>query len=123
MLTPEQKACRQQFSEENLDMLRANPETFLSTIITGDETWFHRHDQEAKQEPTQWNTRGPYSQETSCATINWKDHGNSFFGVLLLEFTPHQTIITGDMLLQWWLYARILKETPWKFIGWCPAVS
>ena len=29
MLTPEQKACRQQFSEENLDTLRANQENFF----------------------------------------------------------------------------------------------
>ena len=29
MLTPEQKACRQQFSEENLDMLRENSENFF----------------------------------------------------------------------------------------------
>ena len=35
MLTPEQKACRQQFSEENLDMLRENPEKLFSRIITG----------------------------------------------------------------------------------------
>ena len=33
MLIPVQKACRQQFSEENLDMLRANPENFFSRII------------------------------------------------------------------------------------------
>ena len=32
MLTPEQKACSQQFSEENLDMLRANPDNFFSRI-------------------------------------------------------------------------------------------
>ena len=38
LITPEQKACHKQFSEENLDMLRTNPENF-SRIITGDETW------------------------------------------------------------------------------------
>ena len=69
MLTPEQKACRQQFSEENLDMLRANPENF-SRIILGDET---NHVME---------TQGvSYSQEISRATISWKDHGNSFLGL------------------------------------------
>ena len=36
MLTPEQKACRQQFSEENLDMLRANSGNFASRSITWD---------------------------------------------------------------------------------------
>ena len=38
ILTLEQKACRQQFSEENLDVLRANPENFFLGIIAGDET-------------------------------------------------------------------------------------
>ena len=53
MFTPEQKACRQQFSEENLDMLRANPENF-SRIIIRDKTWVHHHDPETKQESMQW---------------------------------------------------------------------
>ena len=40
----------------------------------------------------------PYSQNISCATTSHKVHGNSFLGsegVLLLEFTPHKTTITG----------------------------
>ena len=35
MLTTEQKACRQQFSEENLEMIRVNSENF-SKIITNE---------------------------------------------------------------------------------------
>ena len=54
MLTLEQKAYRQQFSGENLDMLRANSENFFSKIITGDETWVHHHNPETKQESMQW---------------------------------------------------------------------
>ena len=50
LLTPEQKACRQQISEENLDMLRANPENFYSRIITGDESRVHHHDSEIKED-------------------------------------------------------------------------
>ena len=49
ILTPDQKACRHQFSEENLDMLRVNPENLFSRIIIADETWVHRHDPETKQ--------------------------------------------------------------------------
>ena len=48
MWAPEQKACRQRFSEENLDMLRANSENVFSRIITGDETWVHHHNPETK---------------------------------------------------------------------------
>ncbi|XP_040287515.1 histone-lysine N-methyltransferase SETMAR-like [Bufo bufo] len=40
------------------------------------------------------------AKEISCAEVSWKDHGNSFYwyteGVLLLEFMPHKTTITGD---------------------------
>ena len=58
MFTPEQKACHQQFSEENLDMLRENQENFFSRIITGNETWVHHHDPETKQESMQWKHKG-----------------------------------------------------------------
>ena len=36
MTTPEQKVRHEQFSEENLNMLRVNPENLFSGIITGD---------------------------------------------------------------------------------------
>ena len=35
MLTPHLKACRQQFSEEYLNMLRENPENFLKNYYRG----------------------------------------------------------------------------------------
>ena len=67
---------------------------------TGDETWVHHHDPETKQESNAMETEGvPYSQEILCAIISQKDHDNSFWnseGVLLLEFMPHKTSITGD---------------------------
>ena len=71
---------RKQFSEENLDMLKANQENFFSRIITGGETCVRRHDPETKQDSVQWKRQGiPYTQEISCATTSWK-YGNSYFG-------------------------------------------
>ena len=70
MLALEQKACPHQFSEENLDKPRANPEEF-SRIITGDGTWVHHHDPETRQESMQWKHKG-------SPTLSRKDHGNSF---------------------------------------------
>ena len=64
MLTPEQKACRQQFSEENLDMLRANPENFFSIVIPDNETWVHHHDPETIQESIQ--NKGSTSVKKFC---------------------------------------------------------
>ena len=62
----EQKACCQQFSEENLDMLRANPENYFSRIITEDETWVHHHDPETKQESMQWKYKGSPTPKIFC---------------------------------------------------------
>ena len=91
-------ACHQQFSGENLDILRANPENF-SRIITGDKTWAHHHDPDTKQESMEWKHKGSptpkkclqQSAGKIMATVFW-DSG----GVLLLEFMPHKTAITGD---------------------------
>ena len=58
MFTPEQKACHQHFSEENLDILRGSPEKFFCRIITGDETWVHLHNPETEQESMQWKHKG-----------------------------------------------------------------
>ena len=112
MLTPEYKARHQQFSEENLDIPRANPENFFSRIITGDETWVHQHNPETKQESMQWEHKGSPTpkkfrvQESAgkiMATVYWDSE--SF---LLLGLMPHKTTITGEPTLpQWWLYARI----------------
>ena len=100
MLTPEQKACLQQFSDENLDMHIANPENFFSRIIAGDETWVHHQDPETKQESMQWKHKGSPTRKKCCvqqsagkimATVFWDSEG-----VLLLKFMPHKTTITGD---------------------------
>ena len=111
MLTSEQKACRQQLSEQNLDMLRPNPENFFSSIIT----W--------KMSPSSWprDQKGvhaiekqgvPYSQEISCARNSRKDFGNSFLGLRRcspfgIHATPDNHYWRQPMLRHWWPYARI----------------
>ena len=82
MLAPEQKACLQQYSEENLDMLRANPENFFSRIITRDETWIDHHDPQTKEESMQWKHKGsPPSKKFRLQQSAGKImHGSSFFG-------------------------------------------
>ena len=81
-------------------MLRVNPEYFYSRIITEDETWAHHHDTETKQESMQWKHKGSPIPKKFCvqqsagktmATVFWDSEG-----VLLLEFMPHKTTITGD---------------------------
>ena len=106
-------ACHQQFSEENLDILRANPENIFSRIITGDETWVHHHDQRPNKSPCNGNTRGPLLPRNVVCKISWKDHGNSFLGLRRCSaFGIHDTQDSHH----WrhlcfhnggWLYARI----------------
>ena len=116
MLTPKKKACCQQFSEENLDMPRANPENFFSRIITEDETWGPSSRSRDQTRVHAMETQAvPYSQEILCATISRKDHGNSFFGtqkVFCFWNSCHtrQTLLETPMLPEWWLYARISKR-------------
>ena len=57
----------------------------------------------------------PYSQEIVCATVNQKDHGNSFLGFRRCSaFGIHATrdnhYLDTPMLPQWWLYARISNK-------------
>ena len=110
-------------------MLTANPENFFSRIITGDETWVHNHDPETKQESMQWKHKGSPTPMKFCvqqsaakimATVSWDSKG-----ILLLEFMPHKTTITGDTyaLTMVALRENIKQKHHWKAVSWCPAAS
>lgn len=108
MLTPLQKESRVLISKENLDLFEEGNEAFLSTIVTGDETWIHHWDPETKQESMQWKHKGsppPKKFRTQpsagkiMATIFW-----DMEGVLLIDYLPHKETITGKY------YAGVLKN-------------
>ena len=111
MLTPLQKQCRVHFSEENLGLYEADPETFLSRLVTGDETWIHYWDPETKQESMQWKhhdspTPKKFRTQPSAgkimATVFWDSEG-----ILLVDYMPPKTTITGDAYVA---VLRNLKE-------------
>ena len=54
MLTPEQKQFRVQISQQLLQRFRADPDDFLSRLVTQDETWIHHFDPESKRQSLQW---------------------------------------------------------------------
>ena len=115
MLTPEQKACRQKFGEENLDKLRANPEKSSQKLLQGMKHWSIIIIQRPNKSPYNGNTRGPLlSRHFVCNNqpeISWQQFFWDSEGVLLVEFMPHKTTITGDIMLpQWWLYAENIKD-------------
>ena len=116
MLIPEQKACCQQFSEDNLDMLRANSENFFSRIITGNETWVHHHDPETKQESMQCKHKGSPTPKKFCveqipvtgkimAEVSLGLRSCSAFGIHATQ--ENHSLLEIPMLPQWWLYVRI----------------
>ena len=129
MLTPGHKACHQQFSEENLDMLRADPENFFSRIITGDETWMHYHDPETKQEPMQWKHKGsPTPKKFRVQQSAGKITATGFLGLRRCSafgihatqdehYWRHLCFHNGGFTQEY------QTEIPWKVVGWCPAAS
>lgn len=100
LLSPEQKLCRRQISEENLTAL-SQDEDFFYKIVTGDETWVHHWDPPTKQESMQWVHKGsppPKKAKTQfsggkvMATVFWDAEG-----ILLIEYMPKGTTITGNV--------------------------
>jgi len=83
-----------------LELLTEDPEHFFQRLVTGDETWVYHRDPESKMESMQWKhktspTSKKFRVEKSAgkvmATVFWDKKG-----LLLLEFMPQKTTITGQ---------------------------
>ncbi|XP_049528128.1 histone-lysine N-methyltransferase SETMAR-like [Dermacentor silvarum] len=53
LLTVKQKQLRVEVSQDTLDSTNSDPD-FISTIITGDESWVYGYDPETKSQSSQW---------------------------------------------------------------------
>ena len=53
LLTMEQKQLRLEVAQDMLDSANSDPE-FLNIVMTGDESWVYRYDQETKAQSSQW---------------------------------------------------------------------
>ena len=100
MLSPFQKDTCCQCCQENLELLTEDPEHFFQRLVTGDETWVYHRDPENKMESMQWKhktspTPKKFRVEKFAgkvmATVFWDEKG-----LLLLEFMPQKTTITGQ---------------------------
>jgi len=100
MLTPFQKADRVDICKELLSWYERDVDDFCARIVTGDETWLHHWDPESKQESMQWkhsNSPPPKKFRTQpsagkiMASIFWDS-----FGVLFIDYLPHNTTINGQ---------------------------
>lgn len=87
-------------SKQLLTLCLSDKENFYHRVVTGDETWIHHWDPESKMESMQWrHTSSPppkkFRTQVSAgkvmATIFWDSQG-----VLLLDYLPHKTTMTGD---------------------------
>ena len=54
MLTQEHKEHRMQVCQELLNQYKAEGDSFLDRIITGDETWCHHYEPESKRQYLEW---------------------------------------------------------------------
>jgi histone-lysine N-methyltransferase SETMAR len=108
LLTAENKALRVELAQQLSDKFSADPQQFLSRLVTGDEVWIHCYDPETKQQSMQWVHKGsppPLKFRTQpsagkiMATIFWDARG-----LLFINYLPPKTTITGQY------YADILRQ-------------
>ena len=76
-----------------LRQLASDDETFLSRVITGDESWVYDNDPEAKQQSSQWKspTSSPRPKKAGQVKSNVKSMIITFFevkGIVHKEFVP-----------------------------------
>ena len=107
-LTPLQRANRVDCCQELLQDSKEDLATFLSRIVTGDETWIHHYDPLNQAEARSWKKPGektptrPRSQRSArkvMMTIFWDSDG-----VLLTDYLSHGTTINGPY------YASLLER-------------
>lgn len=99
LLTPLQKQCRMEISEQCLELFRADPSEFLRRFITTDETWVHHYTPETKEQSKQWIAKGepaPKKAKTELsagkvmATVFWDQQG-----IIFIDYLQHGKTITG----------------------------
>ena len=113
IFTPEQKACRQKFSEDNLDCLEQTQKLSSVELLQGMKHGSIIMIQRPNKSPCNGNIRGPPTpKKFRVLHSSGKDHGNSFCGTQKVfrfwnSCHTRQPLLETPMLPQWWLYARI----------------
>jgi len=91
ILTADQKQQRINISTE-LCQLTSNDETFLSRVITGDESWVYSYNPETKQQSSLWKSAmSPRPKKARQVKSNVKSTIITFFdvkGIVHKEFVP-----------------------------------
>ena len=131
LLSDDQKAHRVFVCRELKQQARDDP-NFISSIITGDETWVYGYDPETKQQSSQWKSpNSPRPKKARQVRSNVKSMLIVFFGIQEIvdkEFVPPgQTV--NDKFYCWGFEASeggIRRKRPykWKNSNWfCPKMK
>ena len=107
ILTDDQKQQRVSVCTE-LRQLASDDETFLSRVITGDESWVYGYDPETKRQSSQWKSpTSPRPKKARRVKSNLKSMIITFFdikGIVHKEFVPRgQTVNSG-------FYCEVLRR-------------
>src|SRR5215468_520408 len=107
ILTADQKQQRVNVCT-GLRQLASNDETFLSRVITGDESWVYGYDPETKRQSSQWKSpTSPRPKKARQVKSNLKSMIITFFdinGIVHKEFVPTgQTVNSG-------FYCEVLRR-------------
>ena len=99
LLTAPQRQDRITCSRENLALYQQSPAKFLTSIVTGDESWVHHFDPLSQQEAKEWTKSGqqpkarPRQQQSAgkvLLSVFWDDKG-----VLLTDYLQKGHTVTG----------------------------
>jgi histone-lysine N-methyltransferase SETMAR len=98
-----------------------NDATFLSSIITGDETWVYGYDPETKQMSSQWKTpSSPWPKKVRQVLSNVKTMLIVFFdavGLVHHEFLPQRQIMNQNVYITFLQHLRdaVRRKRPHKW--------
>jgi histone-lysine N-methyltransferase SETMAR len=98
LLSDDQKTLRISVCRELKQQARDDP-NFISSIITGDETWVYGYDPETKQQSSQWkSSNSPQPKKARQFRSNVKSMFIVFFniqGIVHKEFVPPGQTVNG----------------------------
>lgn len=107
LLTSDQKQFRVEVCQDLLQQSRADP-TFLSKLITGDETWVYGYDPETKQQSSQWkrpaSPRPRKARQVRSATKSMMIVFFDIKGIIHREFLPKDQTVNADF------YCSVLRR-------------
>jgi len=99
-----------------LEFFRRDPNDLLSRLVTMDETWLYRYNQETKQQSMEWRHSGsPRPQKIPSVEIRWISSRLDFLGSRRyppIDYLPKDQTVNSEYYLSLLAQLKdILKET------------